>query len=467
MYRFRSTEKLLSQPFQELENQEIYFASPEELNDPVEGFKNLFWHGDDIVWKNLIKHYIFCLTHICKIYFTVGTDVEIASNKIPVFANIPEESDEIFNEIILLFFESSIAASWPNSLALSKNPISRYELSTYLMGIHAYALKTIFTILVKHKIISDWPPSTDKLRTMQPQDIVGLGINQLKSDSDFCQLIEHWYAFDDLIKFHNTQETTINITALNNRRFVFGRYPFIYLTELEKIVHGNWYTATFADNPHNASMWGHYADSHRGVCLRFKTNSRNSQPTLTLSCVTGTEVNKKRFRHTWSDTELNFHQIKYTESYPEINFFKSLGVLPGLTVSGTWLFDDKRKSAHAQTYFDEGDDWRKDYWRTRTLLLSTKLADWAYEKEHRLILMPQMLDLSGVSERKLKYQFNSLEAVIFGLRTTEKDKLEIIKIIEKKCQKEKRQEFKFYQAFYSEKKGIIDTFEIPVRFDLL
>jgi hypothetical protein len=31
-----------------------------ELNDPLEGFKDLFWKGDVIVWKNLLRHYLLC-----------------------------------------------------------------------------------------------------------------------------------------------------------------------------------------------------------------------------------------------------------------------------------------------------------------------------------------------------------------------------------------------------------------------
>ena len=50
LYRFRTTEKLLDKKYQELERQEIYFADPQELNDPIEGFKDIFWSGDEIVW---------------------------------------------------------------------------------------------------------------------------------------------------------------------------------------------------------------------------------------------------------------------------------------------------------------------------------------------------------------------------------------------------------------------------------
>jgi hypothetical protein len=39
-YRFRSVDALLGERA-ELDSQEIYFASPAELNDPMEGFKDL------------------------------------------------------------------------------------------------------------------------------------------------------------------------------------------------------------------------------------------------------------------------------------------------------------------------------------------------------------------------------------------------------------------------------------------
>ncbi len=47
-FRFRSTDALLDR-FQELEQQQIYFASLKELNDPLEGSKDVFWRGDIIL----------------------------------------------------------------------------------------------------------------------------------------------------------------------------------------------------------------------------------------------------------------------------------------------------------------------------------------------------------------------------------------------------------------------------------
>ena len=56
IYRFRDAQKLLA--YKELENSEIYFSPYDQLNDPMEGFLNVFWQGDTIAWIGLIKHFI-------------------------------------------------------------------------------------------------------------------------------------------------------------------------------------------------------------------------------------------------------------------------------------------------------------------------------------------------------------------------------------------------------------------------
>jgi hypothetical protein len=59
LYKFRPTKSLFE--FKELEEQEFYFATLKELNDPMEGYKNIFLEGDEIVWRNFLRHYLLCL----------------------------------------------------------------------------------------------------------------------------------------------------------------------------------------------------------------------------------------------------------------------------------------------------------------------------------------------------------------------------------------------------------------------
>lgn len=60
VFRYRSLEALLGE-FQELERQSIYVSPPEQLNDPMEGMRQIYWRGDEITWRNFLRHYIFCL----------------------------------------------------------------------------------------------------------------------------------------------------------------------------------------------------------------------------------------------------------------------------------------------------------------------------------------------------------------------------------------------------------------------
>ena len=103
-YRFRSIDNLLG-AHKELENQSIFFASPKQLNDPMEGFRNIFWHGDYIAWKNLFRHYLLCLEHVFSIFIIAGEDHHtLSANDIPIFSDgksFPTEKyRDLFQQIV-------------------------------------------------------------------------------------------------------------------------------------------------------------------------------------------------------------------------------------------------------------------------------------------------------------------------------------------------------------------------------
>lgn len=83
-YRFRSADRLLGRPAcgdalarpGELDELTIYFASPHELNDPLEGHREMYFEGDFIVWRNLIKHYTLLLyASVVDVYTEAGDGV--------------------------------------------------------------------------------------------------------------------------------------------------------------------------------------------------------------------------------------------------------------------------------------------------------------------------------------------------------------------------------------------------------
>ena len=67
-----------------------------------------------------------------------------------------------------------------------------------------------------------------------------------------------------------------------------------------------------------------YGDSHRGVCLKFKTtNLPGGESALVLrqvNAIDGTDT----FKYDYSPQPF---QVLYADRYPEIDFFRSVGTL--------------------------------------------------------------------------------------------------------------------------------------------
>lgn len=83
-YRFRSISSLIGN-FEELENQSIYFAEPQFLNDPMEGYRDVYWEGDFIVWRNLFNHYLLCLEKACSLVIISGEEHQFVKMIYPFF----------------------------------------------------------------------------------------------------------------------------------------------------------------------------------------------------------------------------------------------------------------------------------------------------------------------------------------------------------------------------------------------
>ena len=64
------------------------------------------------------------------------------------------------------------------------------------------------------------------------------------------------------------------------------------------------------------------------------------------------------------------------------------------------------------------------------------------------------------TDTTLKYDFKSLQGIIFGIKTSSEKKIEVIRAIEKKVKENSHYEFKFYQAYYCRNSGQIKHYEM-------
>jgi hypothetical protein len=465
VYRFRPTKSLWK--FNELENQEVYCASLGELNDPMEGFKDLFWLGDEIVWINLLKHYLLCLDRVCIQFLLVGDTHEIRTETMPVFEtedDLPTQTyKDYFKDIYTKFFVAESIAEYAKSLSSICRPMRREELHCHLRVLHFHALNSIFEVYQKKGFMPN-SSGAETFRKMCEQIPVNSDVFRFeKEHPEYSDSVDPMYT---AISGTHTQLALVNMAqgASNNlehvnRHLIFDAFPSRYIKMLEKVVHLDWYAACFSGDYTSSTMWGHYADGHRGVCLKLSTTDQAGKPSLALRGITG-------WRSSRADSaqepicgpgKYQLHKIAYENAYPEIDFFRSLGRLRG--VAADWWYSDgrgKSSKCAADVYGNEA-EWRERYWATFLKCQTTKVSDWAYEEEYRLVLNSLITDYSDGSRRKLKYDFADLRGIIFGINTSDDDKLKIIRIIKQKCLEANRKDFEFYQAFYVKRTGKIAT----------
>ncbi|MGA9046520.1 MAG: DUF2971 domain-containing protein [Sulfuricurvum sp.] len=454
-YRFRSCKSIFE--FEELQNQEIYFASQEELNDPMEGYRDIFWRGDKIVWKNLFKHYLLCLERVMMVLAVNGEEYcKIDENNIPIFAGFDDFPTpmykELFENIASDFFSEYNESI--KKIATRTTPVRRAELHWYLNAIHLTAIKIIQENYEKSGLLPKQENSNNQISNSLTTIISlvdSIEQNILENgDEDKIGVLF------DVAKYIQLETKLINKFAMMkntpNRNFVLMEFPDKYINCLEKLMYPKWYTACFMSEKaiNNSSVWGHYGDGHKGVCLIFESDENNF---INLYGKNGWGGSKNNIKPSfgWSNSE--FQEIKYQKGFEEIDFWKSLGNLPIPILNSTWFFDEQANKSVISDFMlgTNEDEWRKVYWENFYRDITIKLKDWTYEQEYRLILTTLLDNEIEEQYRKLKYDFRSLKGLIFGIKMSEEDKIKIIEIIGQKCKETNRTDFELYEAYYSHK----------------
>lgn len=156
-----------------------------------------------------------------------------------------------------------------------------------------------------------------------------------------------------------------------------------YVKQLEKLMYPQWYTTCFTKNCDNSAVWGHYANGHTGICLKFKT-SRNEQGKMFINLYgyAGTKSSGDIYKY----MPYYFREVNYSAIYPKMNFFDSLGVL-SIPKRTAWYVDrEGNQSIYSDSIssFTPNDQnnkhvqWGNRYDDNFKQIISTKLEDWKY-----------------------------------------------------------------------------------------
>lgn len=134
------------------------------------------------------------------------------------------------------------------------------------------------------------------------------------------------------------------------------------------------YVCCFSQKPDIILMWGHYADSHKGMVLGFNTVGKESVKYIEI------EPNQIKIENLEDNRLLPLMDIEYSADLPT----------PGHGL---------KEHNYVKRF------------------MKTKFADWAYEQEVRAFLNRNWFQGSSIT-----YSENSLGLVLFGMKT-ERDKM--------------------------------------------
>lgn len=397
-----------------------------------------FWHGDRIVWENLLKHYLLCLEHVISLATSLEEDETISKSDIPVYISMDklpthrykQRIQQIYNQ----FFSDEFIQDYIEFILGGNAKIYEEEMYVHLKILHMRAIDAIFTVNAECGLMPNYKyekenASSEFIKLKEQIDtktysVIMSSIYDVLKQMDNISMLK----FKDYIK----------------RQSIYIEFPYMYLEAIRNLTYPNVYVACFMDNCLNSSIWGTYGNNHTGVCLKFKTDS--CKPQLDLKC-----------KSAWSSSggdiyeykSFDLQPIKYVAEFEEVDFFRRLGTLSIKQLKEQWYTNDKCELSICSNHLFTKEEWREEYWGIYPKVYLRKLPDWIHEREYRIVLQNSLGGYDETKDRLLEYKFEDLEEIIFGMKTCREARIKIIEVIKSKCKENKREKFDFYEMTYS------------------
>jgi hypothetical protein len=126
------------------------FRVPIGANDPLEGYKDLFWKGDEVAWNNLLRHYLLCLMQAILRTLEHGPDNQVTAETLPVGMineHLNPEVRKVFDAVGARFFSDPELALLPVLLAGRSSRMSRNEFLSLMWPVHFRVFTLVCTTL--------------------------------------------------------------------------------------------------------------------------------------------------------------------------------------------------------------------------------------------------------------------------------------------------------------------------------
>ena len=432
----------------ELKKCEIYFCPFDDEDDAAEGLLNIYWKADKILWNNFFAHYFMIyLIYIQDIVILTDEKEREKPNKITWKLL---RSDYNMEGLIDQFLSSDIVRNHITMAMANDHEVSLDELKYYFTVIHTAAINVVlkwFYGIHNGALANNILPNSEL--KIDPDDfekaVTSFKWDEANEDGLFRQIY----------RYCDNKRKEIFSSMQPWKRWLFMEFPIEYCKCLPSMIFPNWYIASFCKDCTSARNWAHYADSSRGICLIHKTHDGPYGRGLQIKTCHEYSTNKGRIIENHIEPLLD---VEYTGEPTRLNFFEMLGSITH-GMNDEW-FQDRNGNKSAYYYGKHNspirDEWSQKYWHAFQKHIALKGYDWENLKEQRVVLEDDLISkYSSESERKIKYDFDELDGIIWGVRTKDEDKHEIRKIIEELCEINDRESFDYYQAVVDSSDGSI------------
>jgi len=368
----------------------------------------------------------------------------------------------MFREALELFLSNDRVSREIDLLRTSEAQIGRDRLLFHIYRVHFSAIQAAYEAYLKRGLLNGQPFQIPPAKEIPGERMLDSG-----NPSTMARL---WELSSDVfdqqaLRLMYNQRITDPGQSSRKRDWLVVRFPSLYVEALvESLIHPPWYAACFSAQCENASMWSAYADGHRGLALMFRVDKHGSDDLrLPLEGVTGVSsvfAGTQRHRPIVGRANHRLHRVTYAPGAPKIDFFRYIGQLPRPALLKTWLQDETGNVSPRLTNVRHDDEWRAELWKLFQESAIRKLPEWEHEQEYRIVV-PDLLGLRA-NHPDFRYDFSSLDGIVFGMRTSDEDKLAVMEIVEAKCRRDNRADFQFFNARYSPLEGRLVVRPMPL-----
>ena len=281
IYRYRPMHNLIGE-YRELEKQELVLSSPRQFNDPLEGYQDVFWEGDEVLWENLLRHYLLNLhwaAVTCALFDDETFDESAIEPKLTPDDLPSDEWRRDLGSVYHSFFEEKGFGRIPSTLASLPKPLRRKSLQRVFSVIHGSALGSVLERLRTSGMTpGTWPRVTN---SADSETVVEM-LNELSAamaDETEAQWIDSMTSQVGSVKSHKILQETLqggveNLELHKKKEILlFSSFPNRYIKQIcDSLIHTDWHILCFAKKCTSPPMWATYANEHRGAALMFQTD---------------------------------------------------------------------------------------------------------------------------------------------------------------------------------------------------